>query len=430
MPRSRLLAQLLSVGLISLLAACNSTASGTHTPTPQGTATSTLDKDICPSLFQRITNCYTPHKLRTAYHIDTLTQQGFTGKGQTVVVIVSYGSPTIQADLDHFSDTYGLPHTTVQVKAPIGSIPFDSTDTEQSEWAGETTLDVETIHSLAPEANIVVLTSPVDETEGTAGIPEFLQLEQYAHDNHLGQIVSQSWGASEVSFDANGKTVLQQFCDFYHTATTQDNITFLTGSGDLGATDYIDPQRDVSSTRTTGFPSDCPWVTSVGGTTLQSNGNNNFTETAWQLSGGGISTIFGLPDYQQNNLPSSIIGQLNGGRAVPDVAADADPRTALAIYENGNWSMVGGTSASTPLWAGLIAVANQKAGHPLGFINSAIYTLGKGHSYSQDFRDVTVGDNSYQNIQGFPAQPGYDLVTGWGSPLADKFIPDLIAAKG
>ena len=142
---------------------------------------------------------YTPQQIRDAYGITSLYNKGYRGQGQTVVIIDSYGSPTLQQDLAVFDKQYGLPAVKLKVLAPIGTVQFDPGDKEMTGWQGETTLDVEMVHAVAPEASIVVLTSPVDETEGVAGLPEFLKLEQYAVSHHLGSVVSQSWAASEVS---------------------------------------------------------------------------------------------------------------------------------------------------------------------------------------------------------------------------------------
>lgn len=378
---------------------------------------------------------FTPQQLRAAYGVTPLIDQGFTGKGQTVVIIVSYGSPTLQHDLDEFSQRFNLPHVTVDIRAPIGAVPFDSSDSEMTGWAGETSLDVETIHSIAPDAGIVVLTSPVDETEGTAGLPEFRQLEEYAVQNHLGTIISQSWGASEVSLDTQaGRDEILQWDAFYREATTQEHITFVTGSGDNGVTDYKTVDRQISTIPTTSFPSDEPWVLSVGGTRLTANESGTaFKETAWNGSGGGFSTFNSMPSYQQS-LPSSVQSKLHGHRGVPDVAASADPETGLVIDVNGQYQVIGGTSASTPLWAGLAAIANQMAGHPLGFLNPALYKIGLSSMAKIDYHDITRGNNTYDqgdvHIPGYTASAGWDLVTGWGSPNAEKLLPALVKAAG
>jgi subtilase family serine protease len=370
-------------------------------------------------------NCVSPGILQSAYHIDTLHKQGYTGKGQTVVIIVSYGSPTLQEDLDEFSSHYGLPQKKIKILSPLGTVPFNESDYDMSGWAMETSLDVQSVHAVAPDADIVVLTSPVAETEGTVGLTEFLQLEQYAVNNNLGQIISQSWGASEATFTTTqDKQFLQTFANFYRESTLNKGITFVAGSGDFGATDVINEQLTMSTEQTVGFPADCPWVLVVGGTTLKSK-NGNISEMGWSGSGGGISKIFDAPDYQQTYLPSGIRSQANGKHTDPDISANGDSSTGFGIVYSGRWSMVGGTSASAPAWAGMIALANQIASKPLGFVNPKIYQLAASSQYKSMFRDVTVGNNSYHGVKGFDATSGYDLVTGWGVPLADQLLPAL-----
>jgi subtilase family serine protease len=124
---------------------------------------------------------------------------------------------------------------------------------------------------------------------------------------------------------------------------------------------------------------------------------------------------------------------------VPDIAANADPHSGWIIRALNRWQVIGGTSAAAPFWAGLIALANQKAGHPLGFINPALYQLAQGKG-TADFRDITTGNNTFDgtgdrggslvHVQGYPAVPGWDPITGLGSPDAAKLIPDLITAAG
>ena len=148
-------------------------------------------------------------------------------------------------------------------------------------------------------------------------------------------------------------------------------------------------------------------------------------------SGGGFSDFFATPSFQKT-LPSSVQSELQNRRGVPDVAGDADPLTGLAFYQDGAWMLTGGTSASAPLWAALIAVANQMAGHSLGFINPALYKMAMTSHYAQDFRDITVGNNDVNykgvSVQGYPAVQGWDPVTGLGTPNAEQLLPDLIAA--
>jgi subtilase family serine protease len=435
--------------LAMLVSACASGGNGSstsntpkQTPRPQASATpdpaATLDTSplTCPLDVGGGTNCQTPRSLRIAYGVESLMQHGYTGAGQTVVDIVSYGSPTLQHDMDIFDQEFGLPPITIQVMAPIGTIPFDPGNKEMQGWAGETELDVQIIHAIAPGARIVVLTSPVDELEGTSGLPQFLQLEQYVISHHLGSIISQSWGASEATLkDSAGQQEIQQWDAFYKQATTQEGITFFGSSGDNGDVDYIDMKATIlTTTPTTSFPTDDPWVTSTGGTTLIREPGGGFSESVWNnstgASGGGFSTFFSTPSYQQS-LPSAVQQLLKHRRGVPDVSADADPDTGLAVYING-WTQGGGTSASAPFWSAITAIANQMAGHPLGFLNSALYKLAASSAYARDFHDITSGNNSRNVggtfIQGYSAMPGWSAVTGLGTPDAENLIPDLIAA--
>src|SRR5579883_3579241 len=381
----RVLSLLLS-SLVLFLAACAGVGGPavSVTPTPKPTSTPTAAPgasptgsaaSTCPAQLRNPLTCQTPYSMRVAYGMEALTERGLTGKGQTVVDIVSFGSPTLQQDVDVFDRQFGLPPITIRVLAPIGATKFNPANNDMLGWAEETTLDVEIIHALAPDANIVVLTSPVDETEGTIGLPQFLQLEQYAVSHHLGQIFSQSYVASEVTLsDSAGQQLVKTYTDFYKQITTQEGFTIVSGSGDNGATDWANiAATKLSPTRTVNFPADVPWVTAVGGTTLLHTGNN-YNEVVWAGSGGGTSKFFSEPDFQRG-MPAAVQSLLAGQRGIPDIAADANPDTGLAFYFNGRWDQTGGTSASTPFWAAIVAIANQMAVHPLGFINPGLYKL-------------------------------------------------------
>ncbi len=421
--------------LCLLLAACSplgGIGGGSRTPTPvvptrAPSEAPTAKIDTCPADLSQMPSCQTPHSLRVAYGVESLIEHGFTGKGQTVVDIVSFGSPTLQQDVDVFDKQFGLPPIKIQVISPLNE-PEADPNKDKPGWGDETTLDVEVIHALAPDAGIVVLTSPVAETEGTFGLPEFRQLIQYAIDHHLGNIISNSWGASEATLkDQAGQQEMQKWNALVQKATTQEGITFFASTGDGGATDYIDQQaKQLSPTPTIGFMADNPWVTGVGGTSLQQG-----KEIAWSSSEGGFSRFYPTPSYQQT-LPASVQGLFQNRRGVPDVSADADPNTAMADYDHGSWTQIGGTSASAPVWAALGAIADQLAGHPLGFINPGLYKVAASSQYAQAFHDITVGNNSVDNgtvkVKGYSAMPGWDPVTGLGSPNAEVLLPALISA--
>jgi subtilase family serine protease len=409
----------------------------TSTPNAQGTETAPDVGYGTP---------YTPQQIRDAYGITSLFNKGNQGQGQTIVFIESYGSPTLSQDLAVFDEQFGLPAPNLQVIAPLGAVPYDANQPDMVGWQTETTLDVEMAHAVAPKANLVVLTSPVDETEGVQGLPEFLKLEQYNVEHHLGTVVSNSWAASEASLNnAAGLTEIAKWDTFLQQAVTQSHITFFASSGDNGSTDCVVYDQSAgacstySSTATASFPNDSPWMTSVGGTTLMNNGGA-YQETVWNsqegASGGGFSEFYSTPTFQKS-LPASVQSQLNGRRGVPDVAAAADPSTGLTIYGVNpsdpqgahTWSLAGGTSAAAPFWAGVAAIANQIARRPLGYLNPAFYKIAESSRYSSAFRDVTSGDNTVAtpgDVAGYQAGPGWDAATGLGTPDAAILIPLLI----
>lgn len=425
--RVSLLAALLFLLLSTCLTACAGSATATTAkPTSQTAA------NACPAKLSKNRYCYTPQSLRVAYGMQDLIQHGSTGKGQTIVDIVSYKSPTLQQDLDTFDKQFDLPSLKVQVLTPLGNVPpFSAKNRSMSAWAQETERDVQIMHAFAPDAKIVILASPLAETEGIVGLSAFLKMEQYAVSQHLGQIFSQSFHFSEAALqDSNGQQLVKSFDDFYQQATRQ-GITFLAASGNDGVTSVASAtSTKLATTPTTNFPASDPWVTAVGGTNLVREAYGN-RETAWSRSGGGTSKFFDEPSFQKN-LPSSAQTQLSGHRGLPDIAADANSRTGMAYYYNGQWRMAGGTNAATPLWAGIIAAANQIAGHALGFINPALYTIAGSKNYDQDFHAITSGNNSITlgtvHVKGYSASSGWNAVTGLGTPNAAKLLPDLTAA--
>lgn len=384
--------------------------------------------------------CYSPQEIRKAYGVTGLLANGFTGKGQSIVIIDSFGSPTIQHDLKVFDAGYGLPDPpSLKVVAPLGTIKFDPNNSDMVGWAVETTLDVEWAHSMAPDASIVLMTSPVSETQGVQGMPEFLFLEQYAVSHHLGQIVSQSWGTTENTlFTPGGRTILNQFNNFYRQATTENDVTFFASSGDSGSSN-VDINGNIYPFPTVGFPASSPYVTAVGGTSLFASTAGTYqSETVWDevaqaagAGGGGISQFFKEPDYQQQTLPGSVQSQLNGHRGIPDISWNADPLTSILIYlsfipNQAGYFAIGGTSEGSPQWAGVMADIDQMAGHSLGFINPALYQLGSSGDAMESFHDITVGNNGYNNIPGYNATPGWDPASGWGSPKTTSFAGELI----
>jgi subtilase family serine protease len=383
--------------------------------------------------------CYSPQEIRTAYGLNGLIDAGMVGAGQTIVIIDSYGSPTIAADLAAFDAGYGLPDPpSFTVLAPLGTVPFDPTTyPDQYSWAGETTLDVEWAHAMAPGAAIVLLTSPVDETEGVQGLPQFLALEKYALDHHLGKIISQSWSATENTLFADtagpqGPQLIADFSALYLRAALEQ-VTVLAAAGDDGSSNPETNGVTFYPFPTVGFPASSPLVTAVGGTTLYADTSGKYqSETVWSnpgccAGGGGISQIFQEPFYQQLSLPKEVRRQLGGMRGVPDVSYNADCNNTILVYlsylgpaEAGYYGICG-TSEGSPQWAGIVADLNQYAGRPLGFLNPALYALGGIGRFGSFGRDITVGNNALLGVPGavapgYSAAPGWDPASGWGTP--------------
>jgi subtilase family serine protease len=387
--------------------------------------------------------CYGPEDIRKAYGLDPLIKAGFTGAGETIVLIESYGSPTIKADLQQFDSDFGLPDPpALTVLAPLGAIPpLDTTQPDPVNWAFETTLDVEWAHAMAPGAAIVVLESPVDETEGVQGLPEFLELEKYALEHHMGKIISQSWGATENTLfreaaGAQGPRVIADYMAFY-TLAAFENVTVLASTGDGGSQNAATYDEALGTPTsfytfpTVIFPASSPLVTAVGGTTLHLDASDNYEfETVWNDSsnnagagGGGVSQIFEIPTYQRFSLPPQTRQHLAGHRGIPDISYNADDfNSAILVYvsflgpSNAGYYLIGGTSEGAPQWAGIVADLNQYAGVHLGFLNPKLYLLGALGQFADIGRDITTGNNAYGGVPGYSAAKGWDLASGWGTP--------------
>src|SRR6266536_1464116 len=379
--------------------------------------------------------CYNPQEIRRAYGVDGLLSQGDDGKGQTIIIVDSFGSPTIASDLHTFDTAFGIPDPpSFKIYTPLGTKPFDPNNGTMVGWAAETTLDVEWAHAIAPGANIALMTSPVPETQGVQGMPQFLFLEQFALDHSIGKIISQSWATTENTlFFPGGRQVFASFNNFYKQAAAA-HVTVFASSGDSGVANP-NFHGKIYPFPTVNFPASSPYVTAVGGTNLFASTQGVYqSETAWSGSGGGVSQNFPAPDYQLRNLNSSDQQILKGNRGVPDIAYNASGSTPILVYLSflpgqAGWYLIAGTSEGAPQWAGLIADGNQLAGHPLGFINPALYSIGNSSESSGAYHDVITGNNSNSGITGYNATPGWDPVTGWGSPKAATLLMDIIHAQ-
>lgn len=402
----------------------------------------------CEARFQ--VACYEPAQLQRAYDLGPLFSKGIDGKGQTIIIVDSFGSSTISHDLRVFDSTFGLPNPpSLTVIQPAGHVPQGP----HPGWAGETTLDVEYSHAMAPDANILLVETPVSEDEGRSGFPAIIKAEKYVINHHLGGVISQSFSATEQGF-RTAQSLLALRGAYIDAA--RNNVTVLTASGDSGAADVGHDGSTYYPFPVTSWPDSDPLVTGVGGTQLQLNAKGNHTapDSVWNdtysiptnefifgdagpnplAGGGGKSIIFARPVYQ--NGVKSVVGQQRG---VPDISMSAACNGAVDAYQSfpgqpTGWYPVCGTSEATPLFAGVVALADQVAGHPLGLINPALYALSA--SGAPGIVDVTQGDNTVsftqdgklQTVTGFSALPGYDLASGVGTIDAAKFVPELAKA--
>jgi subtilase family serine protease len=349
---------------------------------------------------------------------------------------------------------------------------------DKSAWALEVALDVETSHAIAPMANILLVHSNNAETLGVQGFPQMMKAEDYVVSNHLAQVISQSFASAEDAF--NGTASLQNLRYAFQNAAA-NGVTVLGSSGDGGTANGMKSPVATGGNLipypTVVWPASDPLVTGVGGTYLCTNptadtndprttyikpgigakcGNAFNTakaaEVAWTFSGGGFSRVFARPDYQSGNLPSGSTPIPSTSRGVPDIGLQASSATGALVYlslpPDGNgsnininttgWYDIGGTSLSCPQWAGLVAIAVQmNGGRGLGLINDELYEVAANSTkYANDFFDVAqTGDATHVNtnqgdpsVQGYPATPGWDPITGLGTPNAANLIPDLVAA--
>ncbi|WP_406438554.1 S53 family peptidase [Streptomyces sp. NBC_00631] len=404
-----------------------------HTLTHE--VSSPLSNAQCQAKWQ--INCYTPLQYRTAYDLNALYRKGVTGKGRTIVIVDSYGSPTVQHDLDVYSKQFGLPSTKVKV-VKWGHVPaFDPKNSDMTGWAGETTLDVEMAHAVAPAAKIVVVETAVSETEGTTGLPEMMDAEKYLIDHNVGDVISQSFGATENTFPgfAKGDFSSIRKLRYAFQDANRKHVTVLAASGDGGATDLQADGKTYYGKRVNSWPSSDPLVTSIGGTQLHLNTKGDRVKpdsvyNDYGSGGGGQSHVFTRPSFQ-NGVKSKV----GTRRGTPDISMSAAVDGGAWIYSSFDptatgWDVSGGTSEATPLFAGIVALADQAAGHRLGNIQQRLYGLYRLHSKSTGIVDVNDGtNNSYEGVTGYKAVNGYDLATGVGTVDALRFVPALAKQK-
>ena len=343
---------------------------------------------------------YTPLQVAAFYDYPA----GVDGTGECIALI-ELGGGYNPADLSDYWSQLNLPKTPNVLAVSVGNGSNQPTGDPNGPDA-EVMLDIEVAGAIAPGANIVVYFA--ENTD--AG---FLNaITTAAHDStNNPSVISISWGGPESSWTQQAMTSMDEA---FQSAAAM-GVTVCVAAGDDGSTDGVtDGANHVD------FPASSPNVLACGGTKLVASGETITSETVWNelannegATGGGISDVFPLPSWQNGaGVPPSANPSQNIGRGVPDVAGDADPTTGYVTRVDGQPDVIGGTSAVAPLWAGLVALINESAGRPIGFINPILYQAGDG---SGDFTDITSGNNG-----AYSAGPGWDACTGLGSPIGNK----------
>jgi subtilase family serine protease len=396
--------------------------------------------------------CYTPMQLQRAYDLPPLYALGFNGRGRTIVIADPFGSPTIRHDLGVFDRAFGLPAPpSFRIVQPAGKVPpYNPANSVMRAKAGETTLDVEVAHAMAPGASIVLAETPGTTARGIAtgaGYPQLMAAENYLVNHNVGDVISQSFSLPEQNFPAGDIRRLRQT----YVNAVKHRVTVLAASNDNGVSGPTTSGKGYLPQRVVEWPASDPLVTGVGGVKffLNAAGRSVAPVTAWNdtyalaspvpwASSGGVSAMFGRPSYQD-----PVRGIVGNRRGVPDISLSAAISAGVLVYGSfpGNgflfngWTAGGGTSEATPEFSGIVAIADQFAGRRLGLVNPALYDLYRLHA--PGIVDVTTGGNTVSfpvtgglfTVRGYFARPGYDLVTGLGTVDAAKLVPGLAWAS-
>jgi subtilase family serine protease len=373
---------------------------------------------------------YTPAQIRTAYGFTNVSfgtsSVSADGAGQTIAIIDAYNDPNIASDLAVFDSEFGLATANLKVVNQTGGTKLPATN---GGWAGEISLDVEWAHAIAPGADILLVEANSENTD------DLMAAVDYARTVPSVSVISMSWGGSETADFAGGAESTSQtaYDADFTTPAGHQGITFLAAAGDSGS------QAGVE------WPASSPNVVAVGGTSLTLDSGGDYeSETAWSGTSGGYSTVETEPSYQES-------AQSTGYRSVPDVAYDADPNTGFAVYDSVpddgsvGWGEVGGTSAGSPQWGALIAIADQ--GRVLdgqSTLDGATQTLPDLYAlygtpgtsaydtYTTYFNNIVTQGNDgngfgfghHYHPQG-TAGVGYNTLTGLGTPHATDVIDAL-----
>jgi kumamolisin len=321
--------------------------------------------------------------------------------------LIELGGGYRESDLEAYFAKLGLP------KPNVTSVSVGGAKNEPGRGGGDAqvTLDIEVAGAVASGARIVVYFAP-NTNQG------FLDaITQAVHDKlNNPSVISISWGSPENFWTA---TTLRSIDAALREAALL-GISVVVAAGDGGVTDRATDQKPHVD-----FPASSPYALAVGGTRIAVAGNVITSEVVWNsgggATGGGVSDVFPLPDWQrQANVPPRAGG--GAGRGLPDVAANADPISGYRVIVEGRDIVIGGTAAAAPLWAGLLALINQGVGRNVGYINPTLY---EKVGPAGILRSVTTGDNSIDGVKGYAAGPGWNAAAGWGSPDGRKLLAAL-----
>jgi subtilase family serine protease len=381
--------------------------------------------------------CYSPQQLWNAYDVTPLLKAGVTGKGRTIVLISNTASQqAIQHDLHLYDQFFGLKDAQVNVMMPFGMSPPINGANILTSW------NVQVAHSMAPDATIDVVVTGDTTKDRTpeSFFFDLLKAAKYAVDQNLGDVIALTYNLNQT---VDAHCFDRAYYQYQHTILQEaraKHISVLIGAGEIGAVarTCTSPNNGLARNPIKGIGGlDDPLLTVVGGTTLHASvGQGTYqSETTWNegsafgATGGGFSSIFPRPAYQ-----SGATG--NRYRGVPDVAWVAEGVPTVTTFEGSSYIYpMDGTSIGVSSWAGLVVLFDQYAGHRLGFLNEGLYRiLQNKYSYSQGFHDITTGNNTIQfetssgkviTVTGYNAGPGWDAVTGLGTPKVAALAPLL-----
>jgi subtilase family serine protease len=383
-------------------------------------------------------SCYGPTQLQKAYNLNPLYRKGLNGRGSTIVIMIPYGSPTLQHDLNVYDKQFGLPDTKLEIRK-FGTMPktFDPTDLNQLFGAAGTTWQTELAHAMAPGAKIVIAETTVSGTGPTAGLPELMHAQKVLVDEGVGDIFEQMFSTAEGTFPGASEGDFSSLYSIRYAFKDAEahHVTTTTPSGDFGSTEP-DADGNLFPQPAVLWPASDPLVTSIGADQvfLNNHGDTTARPIGWnnfgQAGSGGLSEVFPRPSYQAG--VSSVAGN---HRAIPDVSLSGSIDGGSWIYTSFDgvggtgWNIFDGAGGATAQFDGVLAIADQLAGHSLGNINPALYELGKQSQHgdrSTGLVDITEGNNGIEGIPGFSATRGFDLDTGWGTIDASRFVPALV----